>query len=194
MSSESDPITRFCTLWEFAKTTEEVDATQMIIATATPTGVPSARYVLLKSVDDRGFVFFTNYESRKANELNANPNISMVMHFNKMKKQIRVEGTAAKVSAAESDAYFATRSRNRQLGAWASSQSRPLPNRDDFSRQLETYEMKFPTEVPRPAHWGGFRIKPTAIEFWSDGDHRLHTRQRYEKNPDGSWNSLELYP
>ena len=194
MTTERDPIVRFNLLWESAKKTESVDPTQMVIATATPAGIPSARYVLLKSVDERGFVFFTNYESRKASEIESNPNVSLVMHFNTLKKQIRVEGTAMKIANADSDTYFASRARGRQLGAWASSQSRPLADRNDFAEQVDIYNKRFPDQVPRPPHWGGYRVAPAAIEFWSDGDHRLHTRERFEKNDDESWTSFELYP
>jgi pyridoxamine 5'-phosphate oxidase len=164
------------------------------LATATPEGVPSARMVLLKAVDERGFVFFTNYESRKADELEANPRAALLFHWATLERQVRVEGTVARISHEESVAYFATRDRGSQIGAWASRQSRGLEDRKELESAYEEVERRFDGgEVPLPPFWGGYRLGPAALEFWQGRSNRLHDRVRFERAGDG-WRGARLHP
>lgn len=166
----------------------------MVLATCGADHQPTARNVLLKGVDDRGFVFFTNYESRKAAALDANPKASLLFSWVPMGRQVLVAGTAARVSAGESDAYFATRPRASQLGAWASPQSRVISDRAELEARLAEVEQRFGGgEVPRPPHWGGFRVEPGSIEFWQARPDRLHDRLRYTRDGDG-WRLERIAP
>ena len=168
----------------------------MVVATVSPEGRPSSRMVLLKGVDERGFVFFTNYESRKAADLAANPHASLLFPWQDLQRQVRVEGTASKVSAEESEAYFASRPRESQLGAWASPQSRVVASRSALDERYGGVLAQFAEldEVPLPPHWGGFRVAPYAVEFWQGRASRLHDRLRYVRQDDGTWKVQRLAP
>lgn len=167
----------------------------MTLATATKDGKPSARMVLLKQLDDQGFVFYTNYNSRKARELEANPYASLVCYWVQLDRQVRVEGRVERVSAAESDEYFATRPRESQLGALASPQSEAIDGREFLEQRFRDFESMYrDRSVPRPAHWGGYRLKPEQIEFWQNRSGRLHDRLLYQGQADGSWTIKRLAP
>jgi len=173
----------------------EPEPTSMTLATATPDGRVSARIVLLKHVDERGFVFYTNRESLKGLQLAAHARAALLFHFKHLRNgvQVRIEGCVSHVSHDESDAYFATRPRGSQLGAWASLQSQPLASREAFDARIAEYEARFPDAVPRPPHWGGYRVAPARIEFWYGAAFRLHDRHAYEF-VDGSWRHALLFP
>jgi len=188
-----DPIAEFQQLFARAGT-REPDATAVALATADATGAPSVRMVLLKAVDADGFVFFTNYESRKAGELAANPRAALSFYWPTIGVQVRVEGGVERVSAAESEAYFATRPRESQLGAWASHQSRPLASAEALREEFARTSAQFAGQpVPRPPVWGGFRLRPQRIEFWHAGEHRLHDRILYTRAGEG-WTVERLFP
>lgn len=177
-----------------ARESEVNDGNAMTLATATPDGRPSARMVLLKGHDARGFVWYTNMESRKADELIANPHAALLFHWKSLRRQIRAEGPVERVEDIEADTYFATRSRDSQLGAWASDQSRPLDMRESFIARYEEMKARFEGgDVPRPPHWSGFRLKPERIELWEDGEHRLHYRRLFTRTGEG-WTEGLLYP
>jgi pyridoxamine 5'-phosphate oxidase len=189
-----DPFERFQELLARAKREEANDATAMSLATADGQGRPSVRMVLLKGADQRGFAFFTNYASRKARELEARPYAALCLHWPTLRVQVRVEGAVEVLPAAESDAYFATRQRLSQVGAWASRQSQALPGRAWLLARVLRYTVRFAGRaVPRPEHWGGYRLIPDRIEFWFDQVHRLHDRLLYER-VDGAWRMRRLYP
>ncbi|NUP09396.1 MAG: pyridoxamine 5'-phosphate oxidase [Polyangiaceae bacterium] len=189
-----DPIHLFNEAFARARTTEPFDATAMTLATVDERGMPSARVVLLKGVDEGGFVFFTNYDSRKARELDGQRVAALCVHWPTAEEQVRIEGTVTRVSAEESDAYFATRPRRSQLGAWASDQSRPVESREVLEARLRELEIRFEgNTIPRPPHWGGYRVTPSVIEFWYGRPNRLHDRIRYER-AGGSWTHTRLYP
>jgi len=172
---------------------EQHDA--MTLATATPEGHLSARAVLLKGIDARGFAFYTNYESRKARELDANPHAALVLLWIPLQRQVRVTGRVARLSAEESDAYFATRPRGSQLGAWASQQSEPLPDRVELEERWAALEQRYAGGVvPRPPHWGGYRLEPDEIEVWQGRANRLHDRFAYVRAADGRWTHTRLQP
>ena len=189
-----NPFTLFERWFAEARDAEINDPDAMALCSVDATGMPSVRMVLLKEFDERGFVFFTNYESRKAGELLATGNAAFVMHWKSLRRQVRVTGAVSKVDEARSDAYFNSRPRGSQIGAWASAQSRPLATRSELSDKVAELEARFGDEVPRPPHWGGFLIEPQEIEFWADGAFRLHDRFRYHKDDTGSWNAQRLYP
>lgn len=177
-----------------AKAAEPFDATAMAVATADPTGRPSVRMVLLKHVDERGFVFYTNLESPKSVDLRVNPRAELCLHWPKLERQVRVSGRAEPVSDAEADAYFATRPRLSQLGAWASKQSQPLAGRLIFERALAAVGLRFPIgAVPRPPFWSGWRVAPERIEFWQARAFRLHDRRLFQRRGD-TWDVQGLFP
>ncbi len=189
-----DPLALFRAWMQDAKRTEPNDPNAMALATTTPDGRPSVRMVLLKGEDDRGFVFYTNLESRKGGELHANPHAALLFHWKSLRRQIRIEGAVEPVADAEADAYFASRARVSRLGAAASDQSRPLPDRGAFERRVAELDALYPGDtIPRPEHWSGLRIVPTAIEFWQDMPFRLHDRRLYTRHGQ-AWTRQALYP
>ena len=195
MADPTDPFARFQAWLTAAEASEPNDPNAMTLATATADGRPSARMVLLKGVDDRGFVFYTNRESRKGAELAANAHAALLFHWKSLRRQVRVEGAAEEVSAAESDAYFASRPRLSRLGAWASDQSRPLSSRAVLVGRVAELELRYKFgEIPRPPHWGGYRLVPEAFEFWQDMPYRLHDRSRLIRAADGGWDESRLFP
>lgn len=189
-----DPFALFDDWYIKARETEINDSNAMALATADGEGRPSVRMVLLKGHGPDGFIFYTNYEGRKGGELLANPQAALLFHWKSLRRQIRIEGPVTPVDDATADAYFATRSRDSQLGAWASDQSRPLPERAIFEQRFAEVEKLFAYKpVPRPPHWSGFRVTPQRIEFWEDRDHRLHHRRVFTRT-DSGWDEGLLYP
>lgn len=193
MTPDADPIALFLAAFEKAKLVEPQAGTAMTLATADARGRPSARMVLLKGADARGFTFFTNRTSRKGRELDQRPFAALCFHWPVLEQQIRVEGTVEGVSDEESDAYFATRPRESQLGAWASRQSAPLSSREELEARVRALASRYPVSVPRPSFWGGYRVVPTAIELWQAGAARLHDRFLYTRTPTG-WTTERLNP
>jgi len=192
---ECDPFALFAAWFAEAQDSEPNDPEAMALATATPDGAPSMRMVLLKGHDARGFVFYTNLESRKGGELAANRQAALLFHWKSLRRQVRIEGPVEPVSTAEADAYFASRSRGSQLGSAASDQSRPLPAREVYLDRVEALRAQVGDgPVARPPHWSGYRLVPRAIEFWIDRAHRLHERRRFVRGGDGIWTSGLLYP
>ncbi len=191
---DPSPFTQFADWFAQAEKAEVNDPNAMIVVTSTPDGRPSARAILLKGIDDRGFVFYTNKESRKAQELTANPRIFLLFHWKSLHRQVRIEGTVEHVSDAEADAYFATRPRISQLGAWASMQSRPLAERQELENRLAEAESMYPNDVPRPGYWSGYRVLPEMFEFWHDMPFRLHDRTIYRRDANVSWLQSKLFP
>jgi pyridoxamine 5'-phosphate oxidase len=192
--SAIDPFSLFDSWYAEARASEPNDSNAMAVATADAAGRPSVRMVLLKGHDARGFVFYTNFESRKAAELLENPHAALLFHWKSLRRQVRIEGAVSRVSDAEGDAYFATRSRDSQLGAWASDQSRPLESRALFETRYREMVDRFADQpVPRPPYWSGFRVAPERIEFWLDREHRLHERRLFVRDGDG-WCEGMLYP
>ncbi|MBI0435374.1 pyridoxamine 5'-phosphate oxidase [Roseomonas sp. KE0001] len=191
----ADPFAVFAAWLDEARAAEPNDPNAMTLATATPDGLPSARMVLLKGLDARGFVFFTNRESRKGVELAANPHAALLFHWKSLRRQVRVEGRVEHTGEAESDEYYASRARISRLGAWASRQSRPLSGREELEAGLREAEARYPgEEIPRPPYWGGFRVIPTRIEFWHDQPFRLHDRRVFQARPEGGWRVEILAP
>jgi pyridoxamine 5'-phosphate oxidase len=191
----ASPFDQFQDWMAEAEKTEPKDPNAMIVATATPDGRPSARAILLKGVDDRGFVFYTNKESRKADELAANANVFLLFYWKSLGRQIRIEGKVEHVTDAEANAYYASRPRISRLGAWASQQSRPLPERSVLEERLADAEKRFPDDdIPRPKYWSGYRVIPVLFEFWQDMPYRLHDRTVYRPAADGSWEQSKLFP
>jgi pyridoxamine 5'-phosphate oxidase len=192
--SHEDPISRFSREYQLAGATEEFEVSRCALATADAKGRPAVRFVLLKGFDEHGFVFFTNLESPKARDLAANPHAELAFHWHTTGIQVRVRGPVTRVSDEESDAYFATRDRGSQLGAWASRQSRVLESREALeSAVIETSKRFHEVSVDRPPFWGGYRIAPLAIEFWENRDDRLHDRWLYEREG-GAWRVTQRYP
>ena len=193
----AEALATFTRLFDEALDAGEPDRTAMTIASATPDARPSARTVLLKAYDARGFVFYTHLDGRKGRELQANPQAALLFHWPRVRQgvQVRIEGAIEIVSDVEADAYFASRPRASQLGAWASDQSETLASREAFERRLAEVERGFEgRDVPRPPRWGGFRTVPASIEFWYGADYRLHERWLYEREGDGAWAKRMLYP
>lgn len=195
-ASSADPFQLFNAWFAEAKASEPNDPDAMALATVDAAGLPDVRMVLLKAADERGFVFYTNEESAKGGELASNPKAALVLHWKSIRRQVRVRGPIGRVSAAEADAYFASRSRPSQIGAWASDQSRPLDSRATFEARVADVEKRFDgKDVTRPPYWGGYRINPVQIEFWMDRPYRLHDRVRFTRGSAGeAWTKTRLYP
>jgi pyridoxamine 5'-phosphate oxidase len=194
MSAPIDPIARFAELFEQAKRQVPVDPNSMVLATVGDDGRPSARVVLMKGFDERGFVFYTNLESRKGKELRTHPFAALCFHWKPLEKQVRIEGKVEPVEAGEADAYFASRPRGSQIGAWASEQSEVLDSREQLERRVAELERRYAgTAVPRPPFWSGFRVVPDRIEFWTSRVSRLHDRDLYLLGTNG-WRLVHLNP
>ena len=192
--ADRDPIEQFRRWFDEALAAILHEPNAMTLATATPDGRPSARIVLLKGFDERGFVFYTNYEGRKGEELAANPRAALVLYWGELERQVRIEGRVSRVPDEESDAYFEGRPRGSQLGAWASEQSRPARDRGVLEERLRELEAEYgDREVPRPPFWGGYRVEPEVIEFWQGRENRLHDRLRYRRSDEG-WKVERLQP
>jgi pyridoxamine 5'-phosphate oxidase len=190
----TDPLALFDQWLAEARDAEVNDPEAMALATAGADGQPSVRMVLLKGRGPDGFVFYTNEQSAKAGDLAENPRAALLFHWKALRRQVRIQGAVERVADAQADAYFASRARDSQLGAWASDQSRPLDSRATFERRFEEVKRRFEGEdVPRPAHWGGYRVIPERIEFWTDRPHRLHERRLFMRR-DGGWSEGLLYP
>lgn len=190
-----DPFEQFQVWFEQALAAQVPEANAMTLATATAAGMPSARIVLLKGYDQQGFVFFTNYESHKGQELAQNPQAALVFWWAELERQVRVAGTVAKVSEQESDAYFYSRPTGSRLGAWASQQSQVISDREVLEHRLQALTQQYQDqEIPRPSHWGGYRVQPSTIEFWQGRPNRLHDRLCYVRQADGSWRIERLSP
>jgi pyridoxamine 5'-phosphate oxidase len=190
-----DPMTAFATWLDDAARAGLHEPNAMVVSTVGPDG-PSSRMVLLKGLDDRGFVFFTNYHSRKAGELDAEPACALLFPWHPLERQVRIEGTATHVAASESDAYFASRPRPAQLGAWSSPQSEPVESRAVLEQAFRDAEARFAdaSSVPRPQHWGGIRVRPHRIEFWQGRPGRLHDRVRFDRVDESRWTTARLAP
>jgi pyridoxamine 5'-phosphate oxidase len=193
--SGSEPLDRVRAWYDEAVAAGLPEANAMALATASPDGVPSVRIVLLKGIDDRGIRFFTNYESRKGRDLTANPRAAVALYWQPLGRQVRMEGPVERLTAEESDAYFATRDRGSQLGAWASRQGSVIPGREVLDAALAEAGARYPgDEVPRPGYWGGYRLVPDAIELWEGRPNRLHDRVHFVRGAGGSWRSERLSP
>ncbi len=193
-TATTDPFTLFETWMEAARANEPNDPNAMTLASVGHDGRPSARVVLLKGHDRDGFVFYTNTQSRKGGELSANPNVALLFHWKSLLRQIRIEGAASPVSPAEADAYYASRARISRLGAWASDQSRVLPDRSVLESRVAELERLYPgDDIPRPPHWSGYRVRPERFEFWQDMPYRLHDRNIYTR-AENAWQRKRLFP
>ncbi|HVZ39612.1 MAG TPA: pyridoxamine 5'-phosphate oxidase [Candidatus Kapabacteria bacterium] len=192
---QTDPFTLFGEVFQEAAATGMVEPNSMALATADAEGRPSVRIVLMKGFDERGFVFYTNLNSRKGSQLAANPHAALCFYWQAIHRQVRVEGDVVPVTAEEADEYFASRARGSQIGAWASQQSRQLADREELLQAVRSTEQRFEGHpVPRPQHWSGFRLIPNRIEFWTAGEFRLHHRLLFERDDNGGWRSSRLYP
>ena len=196
IQENSDPLALFRDWYAEAAKSEPNDPDAVALATVGPDGTPSARMVLLKGYDPAGFVFYTNYESRKGQHLQAHTKAALLFHWKSLRRQVRLEGPVSQTTPQESDAYFASRARGSQIGAWASEQSRPLESRFALEKRVAEYTAKHLIgTVPRPAHWSGFRLQPLLIEFWQDGAFRLHDRLEYRRpTPGKPWTTRTLFP
>jgi len=194
-SLPNEPFPLFGEWFAEAEKSEINDPNAVAVASVDAEGRPSQRMVLLKGWDRDGFVFYTNFESRKGREILGNPNVALLFHWKSLRRQVRIEGEAVQVPGAEADEYFASRARQSRIGAWASQQSRPLESRFALEKAVASYAAKFNIgEVPRPPHWSGFRVDPRKIEFWRDGAFRLHDRFVYDRVEEGGWTITRLYP
>ena len=193
ISAGTDPFELFQTWFDEAVAAEINDPDAIALASVNADGMPSVRMVLLRQWSEDGFLFFTNYQSRKSGELLATGKAAFCMHWKSLRKQVRVTGQVGKATAAQSDAYFNSRGRGSQIGAWASAQSQPLGSRAELMAQVEAHDKRFPDAVTRPPHWGGFCLVPEEIEFWADGEHRLHDRFRFTR-ADSGWDIQRLNP
>jgi pyridoxamine 5'-phosphate oxidase len=190
-----DPLERFAEWYEDAMAAGLAEPNAMAIATAGAGGEPSVRFVLLKGIDARGIQFFTNYESRKGRELAANPRAAAAVYWQPLQRQVRLAGPVEVLSDEESDAYYASRPRGSRLGAWASPQGRPIPDRAWLEARVAEADARFPgEEVPRPPHWGGYRLVPDSVELWQGRESRLHDREHFTREPGGGWRSERLSP
>ncbi len=190
-----DPFELFDQWFKQAQASELNDPDAMALASVNSDGIPSVRIVLLKQWSKDGFIFFTNYNGRKSRELIATKKAAACLHWKSLRRQIRIVGEVDKISESNSDAYFATRARGSQIGAWASNQSQPLATRSELIKKVSDYEIEFADkDVPRPSYWGGFIIKPIEIEFWADGAFRLHDRFQLSQDTNKKWNAIRLYP
>jgi pyridoxamine 5'-phosphate oxidase len=191
----TDPLALFDEWFAEARASEPNDPEAMALATSDASRIPSVRMVLLKGHGPDGFVFYTNEQSNKGRQLDDNPEAALLFHWKSLRRQVRISGPVGRVRDEEADAYFATRSRDSQIGAWASDQSRPLDSRETFETRFAEMTSRFDgQDVPRPPHWGGFRVQPRAFEFWLDRVHRLHERRVFTARPDGEWSEGLLYP
>ena len=192
----ADPLTVFAAWLAEAEASEINDPNAMALSTVAADGMPSCRMVLLKGYDENGFVFYTNCESRKGRQLLATPTAALLFHWKSLRRQVRIEGKVTPVSDAEADAYFASRPKQSQIGAWASQQSRPLEGRFELEKRVAKFAAKYAVvQVPRPPYWSGFRLTPRLIEFWQDGAFRLHDRLVYSRESTGAdWSTERLYP
>lgn len=188
-----DPLTLFREWLAEATASEPNDPNAMALATATADGLPSVRMVLLKAADERGFVFYTNRESQKGEELRANPHAALCLHWKSLRRQVRVAGPVSELPPEDAATYFGTRSRMSQIGAWASQQSRPLRSRAMLEERTHQYEAVFPDAIPRPPYWVGFSVEPLRVEFWQDRPYRLHDRMVFHRSEKG-WTKERLYP
>lgn len=195
-TQSEEPFALFGQWYAAAEASEPNDPNAMCLSTVDAEGMPNSRMVLLKGYDNEGFVFYTNYESRKGTEIIANPKAAVCFHWKSLRRQVRVRGPVEEVTAAEADAYFASRPRDSRIGAWASKQSRPLESRFALEKQVAICAARYAVgDIPRPEHWGGFRIRPVQIEFWQDRPFRLHDRLVFTRpEPDGPWTRARLYP
>jgi len=191
-----NPIELFKEWFNEAKKTEINDPNVFTLATADKNGIPSARMILLKDYSQNGFIFYTNLNSKKSSDLKENPNASLCFHWKSLLRQIRITGKVSKVSDKESDAYYKTRSYDSRVGAWASKQSSVLKNREELHKLIEDFKKKYPNEndIPRPDHWSGWSLNPNSIEFWLDGENRIHQRLKYIKNDNKNWEKILLNP
>ncbi len=193
-ATKEDPLELFAHWFADAESAEPNDPNAMALATVGENGMPAARMVLLKGYDESGFVFYTNVESRKGRQLDERPKAALLFHWKSLRRQVRIEGEVEPVSDAEADAYFASRPRQSQIGAWASDQSRPLEGRFELEKRIAKYAAKFGLgEIPRPPHWSGFRVIAERIEFWQEVQFRLHDRLVYHRASD-SWTTEKLFP
>lgn len=190
----ANPVEQFTRWWMEAVKSEITEVNAMTLSTATKDGKPSARIVLLKDYDEKGFVFFTNYNSHKGKELAENPYVALTFFWKEIERQVRIEGKVEKVSAEESDAYFFSRPQGSRVGAWASEQSVVIANRQLLEENVKRFTEEFKNSIPRPPHWGGYRVMPLKIEFWQGRSNRLHDRIQYTKINKGSWKAERLAP
>jgi len=191
-----NPIELFKEWFNEAKKTEINDPNVFTLATADTNGIPSARMILLKDYSQNGFIFYTNFNSKKSSDLKENPNASLCFHWKSLLRQIRINGKVSKVSDKESDGYYKTRPYDSKIGAWASKQSSVLKNREELMKLIGDFKKKYPNEndVPRPDHWSGWSLDPNSIEFWLDGKNRIHQRLKYIKNDNNNWEKILLNP
>lgn len=195
LENATDPFAQFRAWFAEAETAEINDPNAMSVATVGADGRPSVRILLLKGLDDRGFTFYTNTQSRKGDQLDATHFAALTFHWKSLRRQVRIEGPVEQVTDAEADAYFASRPRGSRIGAWASQQSRPLDSRATLEQAVADTEARFDGgEVPRPPHWTGFRVVPDRIEFWQDREYRLHDRILFTRQGEGEWSKGRLYP